>query len=138
MFTERDFLNYKIGIETMNMIIVLSYKPHKINCFSFERIRMKIPRVVLGVLIFSYCIPVADKEDGNIKDFFSIVRDNKCLSEILSEVITRLDLCCSCFFFKASLSSLIIIFNSLKIQPWASVPIATQGELRIVPIEKLS
>ena len=120
------------------MIIVLSYKPHKINCFSFERIRMKILRVVLGVLIFLYCIPVADKEVGNIKDFCSIVRDNKCGSEILSEVITKVRSVLFLFFFIASLSSLIIIFNSLKIQPWASVPIATQGELRIVPIEKLS
>ena len=52
---------------------------------------MKIPRVVLGVLIFFYCIPVAHKEDGNMKDFCSVelVRDSKSLSEFLSEVITK-------------------------------------------------
>ena len=52
---------------------------------------MNIPRVVLGVLIFFYCIPIADKEDGNMKNFCSIelVRDNKSGSEFLSEAITK-------------------------------------------------
>ena len=52
---------------------------------------MKILRVVFGVLIFLYCIPIADKEDGNMKDFCSmeLVRDNKCGSEFLSEVVTK-------------------------------------------------
>ena len=56
-----------------------------------------------------------------MKDFCSmeLVRDNKSGS----------------CFLKLLLSSLIIIFNSLKIQPWASVSIATRGELRTVPIE---
>ena len=63
---------------------------------------MKIPRVVLGVLIFSYCIQVADKEDGNMKDFCSmeLVRDNKSGSEFLSEVITKVR--SVKLFFKAS------------------------------------
>ena len=63
---------------------------------------MKIPRVVLGVLIFSYCIQVADKEDGNMKDFCSmeLVRDNKSGSEFLSEVITKVR--SVMLFFKAS------------------------------------
>ena len=98
---------------------------------------MKIMRVVFGVLIFFYCIPIADKEDGNMKYFCSIelVRDNKCGSEFLSEVITKVRFVLSLLFLKLLLSSLIIILNSLKIQPWASVPIATRGELRTVPIE---
>ena len=52
---------------------------------------MKIPRVVLGVLIFFYCIPIADKEYGNMKDVcpIELVRDNKSGSEFLSEVITK-------------------------------------------------
>ena len=75
----------------MNMIIDFHITPHEINCFSFESIRMKILRVLFGVLIFFYCIPVADKEDGNMKDFcfIELVRDNKSGSEFLSEVITK-------------------------------------------------
>ena len=52
---------------------------------------MKILRVVFGVLIFFYCIPIAGKEDRNMKDFCSmeLVRDHKCGSEFLSEVIAK-------------------------------------------------
>ena len=75
-----------------------------------------------------------------MKDFCSmeLVRDNKSGSKFLSEVITKVRSVLLLSFFKASLSSLIILFNSLKIQPWASVPIATRGELRTVPIEESS
>ena len=63
---------------------------------------MTILRVVLGVLIFFFCIPVADKEDGNMKDFCSIelVRDNKSGSEFLSEVITKVRSVLLLFFLK--------------------------------------
>ena len=83
-------------------MIILSYKPHEINCFSFEGIRMKIMRVVFSVLIFFYCIPIVDKEDGNMKDFCSmeLVRDHKCGSEFLSEVITKVRSVLSLLFLK--------------------------------------
>ena len=98
---------------------------------------MKILGVVFGVLILLYCIPVADKGDGNMKDFCSIelVRDNKSGSEFLSEVITKVRYVLSLLSLKLLLSSLIILFNSLKIQPWTSVPIAFRGKLRTVSIE---
>ena len=72
------------------MIINFHINPHEINCFSFECSRIKIPRVLLGVLIFFYCIPVADKEERNMKDFFFIEleRDNN-ESEFLSEDTTK-------------------------------------------------
>ena len=72
------------------MIINFHINPHEINCFSFECIKMNIPRVLLGVLIFFYFIPVADKEERNMKDFcfIELERDNNG-SEFLSEDTTK-------------------------------------------------
>ena len=51
---------------------------------------MKIVRVLFGALIFSYCIPVVDKEERNMNDFcfIELERDNNGF-EFLSEDTTK-------------------------------------------------